>query len=210
MDKERVLGELKKEWEKLASLNGQEKMEYLWEYYRPALVVLLGIFFVLGCIFSAVLRAGEEVLLSAVVIDADREREEDFAKLGESLGEFLGTGKPGECVLVDTSATFSGQPEAEINVVMKLSVVEEHDIVVLGEALWERFREEDAFLDWEELLGTSYPQYASHIRDGALLVSESERWKKAGYVRYEPAYLCVLKSSPRKENAGRVAEYFFP
>lgn len=200
--------DVRKEWNKIQKLKGYKKAEYLWEYYKPALGLIMAAVLIAGGIKSSVSKAQEEILLSVAVIDADRERADAYKELEKNLEDVLGNGAKNERVVIDTSATSGERPEEVMNTTMKLSVVEDYDAVILNQAEWKKFRKQDAFADWEEILGETYPLYEPYIEDGALLLSESGRWNSGKYVQYEPAYLCVLDRSVHKEKIEQFVEYF--
>lgn len=180
------------------------------EYYKPVFGLLLAAFLLVGVLGGRIAGAQEEILLSVVVVDADRGKPEQYERLKESLKGALGSGGRKESVEIDTSATSNDEPEAVINLTMKLSVVQEHDVVILNRETWERFDKEHPFADWSEVLsGESLEKLEPYIEGSALCLSESDMWRAGGYVRYESAYLCVLERSERKEAAGRLAEYIF-
>lgn len=190
----------------IKQLKGRKKLQYIWDYYRPILGAVLILLLVAGCVGSSISKAQEKVLLSIVVIDADRERMGAFRELEENLAAVLGNGDSNERVILDTSATSNENPEAVMNTVMKLSVVQDHDVVILNESEWEKFKAENPFADLKEILGEAYPGYEPYIDDGALLLSKSKVWNLGRYVQYEPAYLCVLNKTERKEAVKKLVE----
>lgn len=206
---ERLVVRLKSERRKIKHLEGVQKWEYIWDYYKPVFAVILIVILISGSLVSCVSNAREKVMLSVVVIDADREKTESFKILEQELKTVLGNGKRHERVIIDTSATSNEKAEAVMNTVMKLSIAEDNDVVILNELEWKKFQEERPFADWKEVLGDSYAKYEPYISDGALKLSKSKRWNAGGYVQYEPAYLCVLDKSPRKEAAKKLVSYFF-
>lgn len=206
---ERLVVKIKAERRKIKQLEGVRKWEYIWDYYKPVFAVILIVILMSGGLVSCVSKAQEEVILSVVIVDADREKTESFKILEQELKAVLGNGKRHERVIVDTSATSGEKAEAVINTVMKLSIAEDNDVVILNELEWRKFQEERPFADWKEILGDSYVKYEPYISDGAFKLSKSKRWNAGGYVQYEPAYLCVLEKSPRKEAAKKLVSYFF-
>lgn len=206
---EQLFEKLKAERGKIKHLKGAKKWGYIWDYYKPVFAVILIMILMSGSVISCIFKAQEKVILSVVVVDADREKMESFNTLEQNLKAVLGNGKKHERVILDTSATSNEKAEAVMNTVMKLSVAEDNDVVILNESEWEKFQKERPFADWKEILGDSYSKYESYISDGALKLSKSMRWNAGGYVQYEPAYLCVLEKSSRKEAAKKLVSYFF-
>lgn len=200
----------RQEWEKIKSLKGKKRLEYLWMYYRPVLYVL-AVLILAGCtVWTAVGNLRKETLLSVVIVDADRQNPERFEKLEMHLLERLGTGNRKEEVFLDLSAVSTEEDDAMMNMAMKLSIAEDHDAVVLDEKTYERFRGQDIFADWEEVLGDNYPDYQEYVTGkDRLLLSDAKAWNEGWYVQYAPAYLCVLKRSERMDRVKAFAEYFF-
>lgn len=197
------------EIKKIRALHGRKRAEYIWEYYKAVFGLIMVCMLVTGGIWSSVSKAQEKTVLSMVIIDADRGKPEAFNQLERELEDVLTGSGTKECVTIDTSATTNENPEAVMNMVMKLSVAEDHDAVVLNQAQWQRFEKEGSFAEWEEILGDSYPEYAQYIQGSGLLVSESKKWTAGGYVQYEPSYLCVLDKTERIDAVKGLVKYLF-
>lgn len=209
MEKETFIAKLRQERKKIASLQGSKKIEYIWEYYKPALGIVAAVILVIAGIWSSISKIQEKTLLSVVVIDADREKRSAFNKMEKELETILKTGNEHENVLIDISATSSENPEAVMNTVMKLSVAQDNDVVILNHSQWQKFKAENPFANLKKILGESYPKYEPYIEEDALLVSESEKWNIGGYVQYKPAYLCVLAKTKRTDAVKCLVEYLF-
>lgn len=199
----------RQEWEKIKSLKGKKRLEYLWMYYRPVLYVLAVLILICCTLWTAVGNLRKETLLSVVIVDADRQAAERFDKLEAALLERLGTGSRKEEVSLDLSAVSREEDDSMMNMAMKLSVAEDNDAVILDEKTWERFRGQNIFADWEDVLGDDYPDYQEYVTGkDRLLLSGANAWEEGGYVRYSPAYLCVLEKSERKDRVKAFAEYW--
>ena len=128
----------RQEWEKIKSLKGKKRLEYLWMYYRPVLYVL-AVLILAGCtVWTAVGNLRKETLLSVVIVDADRQNPERFEKLEMHLLERLGTGNRKEEVFLDLSAVSTEEDDAMMNMAMKLSIAEDNDAVILDEKTYEK------------------------------------------------------------------------
>lgn len=200
----------RQEWEKIKSLKGKKRLEYLWMYYRAVLYVLAALILICCTLWTAVVNLRKETLLSVVIVDADRQGgTAQFDKLEAALLERLGTGDRKEEVSLDLSAVSREEDDSMMNMAMKLSVAEDNDAVILDEKTWERFQGQNIFADWEDVLGDDYPDYQEYVTGkDRLLLSGADAWEEGGYVRYSPAYLCVLEKSERKDRVKAFAEYW--
>lgn len=174
------------------------------KYIRPVIIVVLLCLLVSETVSVVFHNITQKTLLSVVIIDADRNSTEQFEKLKQQLLETIGTGKAEETVKIDLSATSAESADMEINVVMKLSVVEENDVIICGQEIYEKFHEEGAFAEWGDILEDSENKYQPYIQGDAVLISDIEAWNSGNYVQYEPAYMCVLNSSDKKAEAAQM------
>lgn len=193
----------------LKELHGRKKLEYLWNYYRFVLYIAACILMAAIVLCTMFHNKRQITLFSIVVADADRQQIDEYKHLEEDLLKVFGTNKKNEKILIDTAATSNEDDEATMNLTMKLSVVEENDILICNEKTYERFHAQNAFADWSEILGEETDKFDSVVEKDKLVLSACTRWEDGNYVQYSPVYACVLNSSKKKEKAKLFAEYFF-
>ena len=200
---------VREKWQMICSLHGKKRMEYLWQYYRFVLYIAAAVLLVAISVMVMIGNKRKITVLSVVVTDADRESTEKFEELERSLLAYLGSGNTREQILVDTAATSNQDDESVMNLTMKMSIAEENDVVICNEDVYNRFHEQNAFADWSEILGEDSSEFADVTDGDRILLSQSIRWKDGNYVQYEPAYICVLNNSKKKETAKEFIKYFF-
>lgn len=195
------------EIEKLKSMSFKKKVEYLVTYYKWVLLVLLVAVFFISMGVNIYRGIRQKTVLSVVIADAVYDEESQVEKLQTDLLKLLGSGKKNEEVMIDTSAV-SGETYGSA---MKMTVVMsagDTDILVCSGETYEEYAAQDAFLSWEEILGADYEKMQPYLEEGKLNLSKSEKWRAYHLTVYEPAYAGVLRSSDKKEEAVRFAEYF--
>lgn len=181
---------LDRQWNTVRNLKGRKRLEYLWNYYKVLLVILIAVI-LLVYVAGVMIQGGKEnTVLSVVIVDAARTDEDAAETLENQILEVLGTEGEHDRVEIVLSAT-SGQTDDEIaKLRVALSVVAEADIVVCNEDVYEEYKSQGAFEDVEVLSGN---------QGGAdSFLNE--------YVEYSPAYLCVLSHSERTEAATKLIE----
>lgn len=197
------------EYKKLKMMTWKKRGEYLWSYYKFVPVILFFAVIVIYSIGTVFTNMPKNALLSVVVVDANRENLENAEILKEELLRYLDGDLQKEQVNVDMSAT-SGDAQAQtIKTAIALSTVESNDIVLGNADIYNRFRDQNAFADWKDVLGGNYQKYEKYIIDGAFDFSQSKKWQDLGLTAYSPVYACVLQNSENMQNIRMLLEYFF-
>lgn len=191
------------EIQKIKSLKGKKKIEYLWTYYRSLLLVLLLIVAVIGTIVTAIQNKQRNPVLSLAVVDANYEA--DTAPLEEDLLKYLKASGKHDEVVINTTATSSGN---NVKLAILLSVESNMDAVVCNPDVYNSYQQEGYFFDWKELLGDDYGNYEKYMTNGVIDLSKVPAWKNAEYTLYEPAYLAVLQNSKHTDAVLQFLKYF--
>lgn len=181
---------LNQQWNTVRNLKGRKRLEYLWNYYKFILVIIVAVILFVYVICVMVQGSKGNTVLSVVIVDAVQTDEKAAETLENQILEVLGTEGEYDRVEIVLSAT-SGQTDDEIaKLRVALSVVAEADIVICNEDVYEEYKAQGAFADTEKLSGN---------QGGAdSFLNE--------YVEYSPAYLCVLSHSERTEAAAKLIE----
>lgn len=196
------------EKQKLGSMNMKQKLEYLWTYYKMWLVVLILIIVCINIGVSIIQNLRTEELISIAVADTDYDTSDEAVKMESDLLEYLGTGGGYEKVTVDTSV-MSGEDSSSVmkrTVVMGAGTV---DLLICDESMYSSYEEQEAFRDWEDVLGDAYEQYAPYMEDGKIDLSKSEKWQEYGLTAYEPVYMAVLGNSEKEDMIRKVLQFYF-
>lgn len=197
------------EWEKVKSLKGKKRLEYLWTYYKFVLLIILIAVLILYIAMNSYHHLTQKQLLSAVIVDMDRSCQNNADSLQKELLELLGSGDEKEIVKVDTSV--SSQEDAETTMKLTISLSENggNDVVICNSDVYEEFLAEGAFWDWKDILGDDYDRYRPYIKGAAIDLSKSKKWKERSYVLYEPAYLCILNKTEQLENIKKFLDFLY-
>lgn len=195
---------LEQQWKTICSLKGKKKLEYLWNYYKVVLVILLAVILVVYTISVMVRNGKDNTVLSIVIVDSEKSSDEAAKQLEKQLLELLGAEGKYDCVEIVLSAN-SVQTEDNIaKLRVSLSVVGEADLVICNQEVYEEYARQGAFLDETTLLGTEAEKAQAYMTEGQIDLSKCPENFLNEYVAYSPAYLCVLGHSERTEAAAAV------
>ena len=200
--KEKRQNELKK----LKSMTFKQKAAYIWEYYKG---VFAGI--IIACVIISIgvqmfQNSQLKSLLSIAVVDSNYNHDEQVEALQNDFLAYAGTGDRHEVVDVDTSL-LSGD---DYNAVVKMTVVMgagTADMMFCGEKTYKKYKQQEAFLSWKEILGDDYSKYEEYMTDdGRLDLEKCPNWEKYNMVYYSPVYAVVMSSSKNLENCIKFLE----
>lgn len=201
------------EREKLASMHGLEKVEYILAYYKLHIVAVIALIFAVIGIFIWVDDLKDENYIYVSVVDATTEGENFI----EDFREFVGDEEEHHKYVLDTgifqSTNFSGQKTLDQSANMKLTALVgsgELDVLICPESIYKLYsdEEEDGLYPISELMGEEF--VAEHadvcIRD-AILVEDNSVLEKYGLSIEEPAYLIVFRNSKHPEIAKELINF---
>ena len=200
--KEKRQNELKK----LKSMTFKQKVGYIWTYYKG---VFAGI--IIACVIISIgvqmfQNSQLKSLLSIAVVDSNYNHDEQVEALQYDFLAYAGTGDKHEVVDVDTSL-LSGD---DYNAVVKMTVVMgagTADMMFCGEETYKKYKQQEAFLSWKEILGDDYSKYEDYMTDdGRLDLEKCPNWEKYNMVYYSPVYAVVMSSSKNLENCIKFLE----
>ena len=200
--KEKRQNELKK----LKSMTFKQKVGYIWTYYKG---VFAGI--IIACVIISIgvqmfQNSQLKSLLSIAVVDSNYNHDEQVEALQNDFLAYAGTGDKHEVVDVATSL-LSGD---DYNAVVKMTVVMgagTADMMFCGEETYKKYKQQEAFLSWKEILGDDYSKYEDYMTDdGRLDLEKCPNWEKYNMVYYSPVYAVVMSSSKNLENCIKFLE----
>ena len=196
----------KTELEKLKQMSIEDRLWYIWEYYKG---VFAGI--IIACVIISIgvqmfQNSQLKSLLSIAVVDSNYNHDEQVEALQNDFLAYAGTGDKHEVVDVDTSL-LSGD---DYNAVVKMTVVMgagTADMMFCGEETYKKYKQQEAFLSWKEILGDDYSKYEEYMTDdGRLDLEKCPNWEKYNMVYYSPVYAVVMSSSKNLENCIKFLE----
>ncbi len=173
------------EFEKICGLRGRKRLEYLWDYYKWALVCLAAVVFAVHTVCVMITNSVKNTVLSVVIVDAERTDDDAAEELEEGILEMLGCEGRYDHVETVLSATSMKTEENVAKLRVALSTVGGADLVICGEEVYEEYAAQRAFVETRRL-----PEAAGI---SASVIGE--------YVGYAPVYLCIPEFAERRENA---------
>lgn len=193
--------------ERIASLHGLEKAEYIWSYYKLQLIAAV---LVLAGVVGIVKWAGtlkDETYLYLLAVNGSEEGVDIMDKFRKELGDTEEHHK----YIIDTSVFFSesleGKWELAPNAQMKLTTLvgaEAIDVMICPKSVYEQFSGEEKGLLYQvsELMGEEFAaKYSNICKKDAIRVEDSKVLKEYGMTADEPAYLLVFKYTKHPETA---------
>ncbi|MFV0362937.1 MAG: hypothetical protein ACK5LL_07600 [Suipraeoptans sp.] len=196
--------------QRLRQMGFKDKLGYLWEYYKFVLVIIAAVIMLISIIFSVVQNKNKDILLSLAVIDANRMETGIDEIEADKILEKIGTGEKNEMVNIDLSTSSDSEVQGnDAKLLITLSDVGENDLIICNESVYNRYKEQGAFADWEEVLGDDYEKYEDYIEGTMLSIPNSSHLADVGLYQYEPAYLCVTGHTDNYDNIRKFMEVYF-
>ena len=190
------------EGQKLKKMTFVQKAEYLWTYYKAVLLVIVAVLLLVYTGMTIVKNACRKPVLSLVIADARTDKGREIAAWGKERLD-------GKTVAIDTSVTSKTDEASVIKTVIALSgELEDNDVVICGEEIYQKFAGEGAFLDISELYELDAKEYLP-IQNGVLVLTDCDRWNDLEFTTGKPQYLCVLKNAPHKEHVREFIAYLW-
>ncbi len=192
----------------MKEMNLRQKIRHIFTYYK---IVFVAIFAVVMIVYIGVTifhNAQKKTLISIAIVDVGLDLEDDTIRLEDDLLSFLGTGDPKEEILLDTNA-LSGNSYAAV---MKMSIVMSDgvtDVLICDQSIYDEYKGNAVFKDWKEILGEDYANYEKYMKDEAISLQESTKWKDYHMVAYDPVYMVVLSNSDKDQEAKQLVSFFF-
>lgn len=198
------------EFQKIKKLPPGKKMPYIWEYYKiHLLLILFAIFFFIYFIFPLFGNMRENTVLSLAIIDSTESAKMSTSQLEEDYLTTLPEHTAQDHVLIDASGSSSStSSSSEIKLTILLSSVGENDLVICNQEVFDRFHQENAFLDLTAY-AAQLPEDAVTFSSVAIDLSSCHGWQDYGYTSYSPVYACIPVSCKSPERAIRFLQFLY-
>ena len=193
--------------EKMKQMTLQEKLDYLWTYYKIWLFVPLFIGIILHIVYSAYCAGQENNLVSAVVIGAGTSDTEEFES---GLKEFMNKTGKNDKVTLQTNIVEGELTPDTTAVLTTLIGAASADVFVCPENIYSQFSSQRAFTDMKEILGDSEEQERGVELSGkgdALIIRNSAFLEKNLGVFYEEVYVAVVDYPQNEEGKKAFVKY---
>ncbi len=199
------------EREKLASMNGKEKLEYILTYYKLQIGLVLGAILLIVGVVKWIDSFFDETVLYAAIVNG-RNLEEGMM---EEFQAYRGDENRRHKYILDTSIAFQdqdGSGEMDYATATKMLTLvgsSATDLFICPKSVYEKYSQEEDFLvPVEQLLGEEF--VASHediCEKDAVRVEKSEILERYGYQSQEAAYLIVFQYSSNHEAAADFVKF---
>ncbi len=200
------------EREKLASMHGWERLEYILVYYKfhiaVVLILILGVFGITRWVDNM----KDENYLYVTVVDATTEGENFMEDFRASLGDEEEHHK----YLLDTSVfrteNLDGDKVLNYNEQMKLTTLVAAgtvDVLICPKENYEMYTgEEGVVYQMSDLMGEAFvAEHADICMEDAILIEDNAVLEKYGLLPEEPAYLIVFQYTKHPEEAKAFIEF---
>lgn len=196
------------ERQKISSLHGRQRMEYIWDYYKlPIFLILL--FLYAACYLLYHQATKKETRLYAAFVNIDtgenllQSLTEDYL-IHEKLSPKKNQIYTYRNLYLSADPTDNPQITAASQVKITAAIAgKELDLVFMTGEVYRAFAEKDYLYD----LRCVYSSDPALTDSFALDLSGTEFFQKAGFT--EPVYLGIIANTPRLEDALRYTEYLF-
>lgn len=199
MDGEKKLSELK-------HLSLKEKLQYCWDYYKWAFILIIVLLFI-GIGILGVIQNAQKTTVLNIAIPSTLSSE-----TGESLpvifSEYMGgLSDKEEIGIISFPASFAEEGLLDAQASLQLTTViaaQGLDILIGDEICYESYSEQEAFYKIEEVLDSEIiMQYEELIspRGDALMLTSSGVSAKWGIPDGEVYYFAILANTPRLDMA---------
>lgn len=195
------------EKEKLKGMGFRKKLEYIWEYYKPqmAMVVLVIIAFFIG--YDIYENSKMVTHLNINVVNGGNY---DYEAAEQEVKDILGVnGKYDEVMVGGSLITDATGSEFDYNAQMVFVTQLQAaglDVVIMPEKLCENQAERGLLADMEEVLGEElYNSFGDRISQYYITLEDSELAEKYDLV-YDPVCIGVAVTSKHYENAAKWIE----
>lgn len=199
-------------------LNGKEKIQHIWYYYKFPLIILCFVLYVVIDMISGQLSQKNTVLYTALVnVTAGEEMMQDLSNhFLESRN--IDTGKndfylySGLYLTDDTKNTNYEYTSASRMKIMAAINSKHLDVVLMDEEAFEIFSREESLCNLDELLARENPDLRETLKpyladDTCLDLSDSRFFSQTGAA--ETVYLGIIINSPRIDSALSYIQYLF-
>lgn len=191
-----MIDEIKEQTMKMKEMNGKQKWEYFWGYYKFHVLAIVCILFFLITLTRDMLR-NKDMVFCVAVFNGDTETvtEETTGAWVEDLNELFGINTDKEEIAFDTSYMLTNERNTSFDMsnmqkIMVLAGSRELDVMVANTAVFEYYAQAGFFYDLKDFL--TEEQYERlkpyfYYTDGATAVDEEDDVKPMNELEEEAA-----------------------
>lgn len=221
--KEELKNEAAVEREKLKNMSFQDKLWYIWEYYKFHIAVVMGIILVLCIIGTSIYNSTIENSLYCVIINNQSNSELNYEVLTQEFHDHMGFGKKQEVNVESVYITY-GDVVSEFSYasMAKISAMiasKELDILITDQENFDRYSTMNGYVDLEQVL----PEDLLELLGDRLCYGTTEEGVTAAFavdisgtdftadmgISLEPAYCGFITNSQNRDTAIALLRYIF-
>ena len=220
--KEELKKEANRETKKLKEMSFQDKIWYIWEYYKFHIAAVFGLIFLIGVVVTGIYNSTKETMLYCAVIN-NYSGDLNTEAFTVDFHDAMGYGKKQNVFVENLYATY-GETISELGMatLAKLSALvasKELDIMIADQQNIDHFEEMDGFCNLEEVLPSRLWDtvkdriYYGTSSDGtkipvAVDISNTS-FAQNSNITMKPAYLALLANTTRTEQILAFLDYIF-
>ncbi|MCI8951566.1 MAG: hypothetical protein HFG49_16340 [Lachnospiraceae bacterium] len=155
--KENLKNESQKEREKLKNMTWRNRIWYIWEYYKPHMLAVAGIFLVIYLIVNVIYRSTFETRLSYAVVNNTSMEPADLESFDQHFKDYMNYGK--KDVISSEASLFMHHGDTanqlEYATMAKFSALvasKDLDLMITDQLNIDHYMTLDAFIDLKQLL----------------------------------------------------------
>lgn len=191
------------EKEKLSEMGFLAKLEYIWMYYKAALVSVLLLIAAVFIGYDVYQNAQIKDILSVYVVNGSMLNTEYLEAQAE---EALDADPQWENVVFNVSLVTEAD-ETEFNYTSQMVFVTQFqagtmDVLVMPEALYESLHEQEMFLNMEEVLGAEASAFGDRLQGDCLMFDQAELSETLP-LGWDTVCVAVPAASQNTENAAQ-------
>lgn len=212
--KESLKAEGQKEKEKLKNMSTQDKIWYIWEYYKVHMLAAAALLFLVYLIINMIYQSTFETRLSYIVINNANAQNTDLISFNQEFKEFMHYGKKDRVEAEGSLYIQYGDRASEMEYagMAKISALvasNELDMMIADQMNIDHYMELDAYVDlqqflpdelWQQVKDSVYYAKDSQGRDvPCALDLNSTRFPEKTGVEITPCYLGIVSNTGRSD-----------
>ena len=154
--KEEIKNEAAVEREKLKHMSFQDKLWYIWEYYKFHIAVVIGIIFILCIIGTSIYNSTIENSLYCIIINNQSNSEMNYEVLTQDFHDHMGFGKKqevhAESIYITYGDVVSEFSYASMAKISAMIASKELDILITDKENFDRYSTMNGYADLEQVL----------------------------------------------------------
>ena len=221
--KEEIKNEAAVEREKLKHMSFQDKLWYIWEYYKFHIAVVIGIIFILCIIGTSIYNSTIENSLYCIIINNQSNSEMNYEVLTQDFHDHMGFGKKqevhAESIYITYGDVVSEFSYASMAKISAMIASKELDILITDKENFDRYSTMNGYADLEQVL----PEDLLALLKDRICYGTTEDGQTAAFavdisrtaftenmgISLEPAYCGFISNSQNQDTAIALLRYIF-